>query len=42
MSDSLVFDPNGGMPRLLEIMARLRDHAVLEPITPSRGLEAVA
>ncbi len=25
MSDSLIFDPKGGMPRLLEIMARLRD-----------------
>ena len=25
MSDALVHDPKGGMPRLLEIMARLRD-----------------
>lgn len=25
MSDSLIFDPKGGMPRLLAIMARLRD-----------------
>ncbi|MDV7143806.1 nucleoside triphosphate pyrophosphohydrolase [Tropicimonas sp. TH_r6] len=25
MPDSLIFDPKGGMPRLLEIMARLRD-----------------
>jgi len=25
MDDALIFDPNGGMPRLLAIMARLRD-----------------
>ena len=25
MHDDLIFDPNGGMPRLLAIMARLRD-----------------
>ncbi|SNR42175.1 nucleoside triphosphate pyrophosphohydrolase [Puniceibacterium sediminis] len=25
MSDDLIFDPKGGLPRLLEIMARLRD-----------------
>ncbi len=24
-SDDLIHDPNGGMPRLLEIMRRLRD-----------------
>ncbi|SDI93840.1 nucleoside triphosphate pyrophosphohydrolase [Aliiruegeria lutimaris] len=42
MSDSLVFDPKGGMPRLLEIMARLRDPETGCPWDIEQSWETIA
>ena len=41
-SDSLVHDPDGGMPRLLEIMARLRDPATGCPWDVEQSFATIA
>ena len=42
MSDSLIHDPKGGMPRLLEIMARLRDPETGCPWDIEQSWETIA
>ena len=47
MGDALIHDPNGGMPRLLAIMERLRDpetgfeRQLLSPAFGKRGVEFI-
>lgn len=42
MGDDLVFDPKGGMPRLLAIMARLRDPATGCPWDMEQDFDSIA
>ena len=39
MSDDLIHDPNGGLPRLREIMRRPREHATIAPHTIEEAYE---